>query len=72
MQGIKLALASFDDIQGLIGSFINKKTIEGNIMIPQTQILCNSRKCLFCKESACRGLPHIGMDDRGVNVEESI
>jgi hypothetical protein len=33
-------------------------------MILQTQIVCNRKECLFCKEPACRVPPYIRMEDK--------
>lgn len=41
-------------------------------MIPQPQILCNSKELLLCTEPAFRGSPCIGIEDRGVDFSGSI
>ena len=59
-----------DRVQGCVVKFVMVSNLPG--MIPQVQIVCNSKECLLCEEPGCRGPPYIGMEDRDMDFVGSI
>jgi len=65
--------------KGLLGAWarVCLKCSEMQVMITgsvrvQTQIVCKGKECLFCREHAFGGPTYMGMEDRHVDLAESI